>query len=462
MAEGEVERQVSEGLCWICRDPDRAEPLVAPCRCRGSMRGVHASCIESWVAARQEQRMRSEMQGGNSAQPRICCDLCGEPYQAEHQPANLCECLRAHCRSCVEEMRDSRLSARQVLLVMFFTAWLLFVLLATAELVAGYLMQACRKSSCWMASTVLAVCLLTLLLEMVVVLVSFPYSGTPPSCTVLRPFHISATDPNTKAVVFLLWLHLWMAPLISALCGCLLRAASIAPSATPVAWWLLGILVVPPLMPHLKHACIALRGFSWQQMASSCATFVQELQRMGRACCSSRSLERTCGFLRLVSSPSLPWLHVWLAFPFGIAWFCSAPARLRYWVLGLSGGIGCVASAFALLQLCLKGPQHDDYLCPYEASVRMHAGWFLSLVMLLYAAFSVFAEWHFLPHSKRDPVRANVAVFAVWCVWLSLVTSLALYANCTMLLGYSQTWRRQHGRLRIAGEALARDRKSVV
>ena len=36
-------------------------------------------------------------------------------------------------------------------------------------------------------------------------------------------------------------------------------------------------------------------------------------------------------------------------------------------VLGLSGGIGCVASAFALLQLCLKGPQHDDYLCPYEA-----------------------------------------------------------------------------------------------
>ena len=117
-----------------------------------------------------------------------------------------------------------------------------------------------------------------------------------------------------------------------------------------------------------------------------------------------------------------------------------------------------------------------------QASVRMHAGWFLSLVMLLYAAFSslsnpypktsasevpkpsspqvpdpghsgVFAEWHFLPHSKRDPVRANVAVFAVWCVWplpstcrgaarkksvtafsqsllrLSLVTSLALYVG---------------------------------
>ena len=36
-------------------------------------------------------------------------------------------------------------------------------------------------------------------------------------------------------------------------------------------------------------------------------------------------------------------------------------------VLGLSGGIGCAASAFAWLQLCSKGPQHEDYLCPYEA-----------------------------------------------------------------------------------------------
>ena len=78
----------------------------------------------------------------------------------------------------------------------------------------------------------------------------------------------------------------------------------------------------------------------------------------------------------------------------------------------------------------------------------MHAGWLLAFVMLLYAAFSplplqeiarttralcrtvrvlsgachaqgVLAEWHFLQRSKRDPVRANVAIFVVWCVWLS-------------------------------------------
>ena len=55
-------------------------------------------------------------QGGNHAQPQICCDLpetqhwgadglshdrhlctarCGAPYQAEHQPAHFCDCLKA-------------------------------------------------------------------------------------------------------------------------------------------------------------------------------------------------------------------------------------------------------------------------------------------------------------------------------------------------------------------------------
>ena len=35
--------------CWICRDAGTSEPLVRPCRCRGSMGGVHASCVEAWI-----------------------------------------------------------------------------------------------------------------------------------------------------------------------------------------------------------------------------------------------------------------------------------------------------------------------------------------------------------------------------------------------------------------------------
>ncbi len=42
-------------LSWALLEDDRQEPLVAPCRCRGSMRGVHAlldssfkKCLHIW------------------------------------------------------------------------------------------------------------------------------------------------------------------------------------------------------------------------------------------------------------------------------------------------------------------------------------------------------------------------------------------------------------------------------
>ena len=37
----------------------RQEPLVQPCQCRGSMGGVHASCVEAWV----EYHRRNSFQG---------------------------------------------------------------------------------------------------------------------------------------------------------------------------------------------------------------------------------------------------------------------------------------------------------------------------------------------------------------------------------------------------------------
>eukprot|EP00435_Cladocopium_sp_Y103_P005494 s2668_g1.t2 len=48
------------------------EPLVQPCRCRGSMGGVHASCVEAWV----EYHRRSTFQGAEAP----CCPVCRYPY----------------------------------------------------------------------------------------------------------------------------------------------------------------------------------------------------------------------------------------------------------------------------------------------------------------------------------------------------------------------------------------------
>jgi len=61
--------------CWICRDPS-PEPLVQPCQCRGSMGGVHASCVEAWV----EYHRRNSFQGADAP----CCPVCRYPYGGQN------------------------------------------------------------------------------------------------------------------------------------------------------------------------------------------------------------------------------------------------------------------------------------------------------------------------------------------------------------------------------------------
>eukprot|EP00438_Fugacium_kawagutii_P019438 Skav202636 [mRNA] locus=scaffold1942:22898:23518:- [translate_table: standard] len=67
----ELERSVSPAECWICRDVT-GEPLIQPCRCRGSMSGVHASCVEEWI--RSHRRTARD-----DAPPR--CSVCHHPFQ---------------------------------------------------------------------------------------------------------------------------------------------------------------------------------------------------------------------------------------------------------------------------------------------------------------------------------------------------------------------------------------------
>lgn len=65
--------------CWICRDLG-TEPLIHPCGCRGSMSGVHASCVEQWM---RHQRQA----GGGGNRPR--CSICREPYLGHEERPGL-------------------------------------------------------------------------------------------------------------------------------------------------------------------------------------------------------------------------------------------------------------------------------------------------------------------------------------------------------------------------------------
>ena len=70
-AWAEEEGEVPE--CWICRETGGSEPLIHPCSCRGSMSGVHATCVEEWVAHHRRTAADAEA-------PR--CSVCHQPYQA--------------------------------------------------------------------------------------------------------------------------------------------------------------------------------------------------------------------------------------------------------------------------------------------------------------------------------------------------------------------------------------------
>lgn len=64
--------------CWICRDTEGSEPLIQPCACRGSMSGVHASCVEAWIS-----HHRTNATGDGVPE----CSVCKQPYSgSERRP----------------------------------------------------------------------------------------------------------------------------------------------------------------------------------------------------------------------------------------------------------------------------------------------------------------------------------------------------------------------------------------
>ncbi|CAK9113650.1 unnamed protein product [Durusdinium trenchii] len=99
----------SEGVaeCWICRDVT-GEPLIQPCRCRGSMSGVHASCVEEWIR-------RHRRSARDDAPPR--CSVCHQPYQGSERVPGVRDFVSHNCR---RFRRRFRTSGTSTLLSHFF------------------------------------------------------------------------------------------------------------------------------------------------------------------------------------------------------------------------------------------------------------------------------------------------------------------------------------------------------
>ncbi|KAL7641476.1 UNVERIFIED_CONTAM: hypothetical protein RMT77_007347 [Armadillidium vulgare] len=65
--------QENKRHCWVCyasEDDDETAPWVKPCKCRGTTKWVHQSCLQRWV---------DEKQRGNST-VKVNCPQCGVAY----------------------------------------------------------------------------------------------------------------------------------------------------------------------------------------------------------------------------------------------------------------------------------------------------------------------------------------------------------------------------------------------
>ena len=44
--------------CWICYDSNKDEKLISPCKCSGSLKYVHKSCLETWLQYEKDSQCK--------------------------------------------------------------------------------------------------------------------------------------------------------------------------------------------------------------------------------------------------------------------------------------------------------------------------------------------------------------------------------------------------------------------
>lgn len=68
--DGSVSEASDDPVCRICyMEGDAEQPLISPCRCDGSIRYGHQSCLKRWVLTSK----------------KFSCEICGYEYNVQHK-----------------------------------------------------------------------------------------------------------------------------------------------------------------------------------------------------------------------------------------------------------------------------------------------------------------------------------------------------------------------------------------
>lgn len=442
-------------LCWICRDPDSEEPLVAPCQCRGSLRGVHASCLEAWITQRNQRAMRDQS-GQASSNPLLSnprCDLCRAPLQVVHRPAGRRDFFSVHWVQCRQNILPKIVQG-----VLLYLAMVLLVFMY-AYVVNDGLDNLLSKHNRWLWILIFVFlfvfCWLSFLAELLLVWFSYPWSVRAPRNRLLRRyFHY----PGARWRPFVLgtWYHLYCVPIINVLTTIINQDRE--RDLDPVRWCLLVPICIIPFLPHLKGFLRSSEFCSRRGLLQ----WMRNWQRTGREIC--RTCNRRCclamtrDFCRAMVHPMLPWLQLLEAFVFGVIMVADIGAQVKIDIASVvMCSLGLTSSVIALLAMFFRGPQHSMFLISDHSTAYIHFAWWCAALCLVYfALLTVCAATD--GFEKQPPIGVNWTILVVTgSAWIGVVLVLAVYSNTVLCFSYCQNWRLQHGEAHIVGAAVVQE-----
>eukprot|EP00418_Pyrodinium_bahamense_P011383 CAMPEP_0179127260 /NCGR_PEP_ID=MMETSP0796-20121207/60279_1 /TAXON_ID=73915 /ORGANISM="Pyrodinium bahamense, Strain pbaha01" /LENGTH=515 /DNA_ID=CAMNT_0020826047 /DNA_START=370 /DNA_END=1917 /DNA_ORIENTATION=- len=387
----EVERSLEGGTastalaeCWICREATE-EVLVHPCACRGSMTGVHASCVERWV---QHHRRT----GGASERPR--CSVCRAPYAGHEVRPGLAGFARNQLQDLVGQL------GRSVALV--------FLLMGFQDASQGtkssmpFVVRTAFAALFWVICSV----------KFAVLVLSLPLHRAPPRNPRLRRLHVSDPQKLAKHV-----------------------AESLAVVSVLGLWCVTGELPIAIFLPFGIAALGLTLRLCARDLSLAClsqavlAGLRLTLKPVAQACRAMRLLRRHPRCLVRWAHPLEAGPHILVA---GLAVLlclrCTSNVPLLLlWALHSSVLVAGVVERLAWQRL----------------QWRRGWAWWYAVQLAALGAYVANAFCDF-PRGVGEPDRTWMAVLVASAVWLAAVCAAAVAANWSLCVRQYRHWQRQH------------------
>lgn len=372
--------------CWYCRDNSSPEPLIHPCACRGSMSGVHASCVEEWI--RHHRRTARD-----AAPPR--CSVCNQDYAGSERRPSVGDFVRDRCRSLASQL------LRALVLVM---------------ILLGYQVVPAKQLHIPIIISVSVITVFAVVAthKLLILMASLPPNRLPPEHPLLHRFFIS--DPRVLA------LHI--AEVFSAI---MVLAFWTAIGALPIAYFLppagACLLLVAklslgngPSLACLRRLCICVMGtlLSPILVLIGLLHFVRRHPRQA---------------MDILIHPLGPGPHVAVAIAAGsVALACNSNLPLIV-LLGVH--------ALFLFAACL------ERLVVRRLDWKAGRFWWITLHVAVISCYLCnFCEF---PAGIGNAEESAFIVFGSTLAWLGLVMTLTVSINWTQCVEAFRTWQNQHG-----------------